>query len=329
VAACGLALAVVVAVAALVAGLFLRWAPGFYLPVTLALGVPVAALVAVGAACGGPSLSAWLLLELWGVAALAAGPAEAMFVVLWGVAGLVLAAAVRGQWWYGRTVAALAAPLLAGSGLHALAHRDEFGQVARGFFSWLVVTAQQYARAETDAEAKQKFNVLSESWRSLQLYWPSIGFGLFVVLIVLAAVVLAALTAAGLRHMLGRTAFRGSFREMRPPDSLVWLGILLAALAFVDWRWQVPALRHISWNAGIGLSVVYFLNGLSVMIYVLGVVGPPVLAPLALVLVFLTSAQAYPALFAVGLFDTWAEFRARLNRWVIRMRERAEEDEDG
>jgi uncharacterized protein YybS (DUF2232 family) len=193
----------------------------------------------------------------------------------------------------------------------------------------MVESARQYAPAEADAEAKEKLNVFSELCRTLQVHWPSIGPGIGVVLVVLGAVFMIALTAMGMRHFAGRTAFRGSFREMRMPESLVWLGILFALLAFVDWRWNVPVARNLSWNGGIGLSAVYFLNGLSVLLFVLGTLGPTILAPVALVLVFLTCGQAYPALCFVGLFDTWGEFRGRLVKAIARMRERSEEDKDG
>lgn len=315
-------------VMALTAGLFLQWSAAYYLPMLLVFGVPTAAMIAVAAACGGLSMAGWLMLVAWGAASVTMGPAEAVFVALWGVPGLVLALAVRDQWWHGWAIAAVAAVLLALAALHLLVHVDAFGQGARDVFSYMAVLAQQAVATQPDAETKQKLNVLSEAWRTTQAHWASIGPGIGAVLIVLAVAVMAQLAAVGTRIIAERPAFRGSFGEMRVPESLVWLGILFALMAFVDWRWDEPVLRRISWNGGIGLSAVYFLNGLAVLLGVLGMAGSRVLAPLALVLVCVTFGQAYPALSFVGLFDTWGEFRGRLGRWLVRMRERSEEDND-
>jgi hypothetical protein len=315
-------------VMALTAGLFLQWSAAFYLPMLLCLGIPMAALVAGAVACGGLSMAGWLMLVVWGAASVTVGPAEAVFVVLWGVPGLVLALAIRDQWWHGWAIAAVAAALLASAGLHLLLHEEEFGRGAQGLFSYLVVSVQQHALTQSDAEVKQKLNVLSELGRTTQMHWASIGPGIGAVLIVLATAVTAQLAAVGVRTFAERPAFKGSFGELRVPESLVWLGILLALLAFADWRWDVPALRLISWNGGIGLSALYFLNGLAVFLGVLGMAGNRVLAPLALVLVCITFGQAYPALGFVGLFDTWGEFRGRLSRLLARMRKRSEEDND-
>jgi len=327
--ACGLALAGLSATAALAAGLLLSLSVALYLPVVLAFAIPLATLVAAAVGWGGQSLGVWLTVAAWGAASLAVGPAEAVFVALLCAAGNVLAAAVRGQWTFGRTVAVLAFLFVATAGAHSLVHRDEWGALARSALSYTAVTVEHNATTVDDADAELQLKAFSQSLRDMQANWSSLGFGICAALLIMAAVALTALTAVWMRYIAGRAAFRSSFRELRPPDALVWLAILCVALVFADWRWNLPAVRHVAWNGGIALSAVYFLNGLAVLVGVLGMLGPRALIPLALILMFLAYVQAYPTLCFVGLFDTWGEFRERFGRMLARAREHRESDGEG
>lgn len=330
--AAGAASTVLVAVTALVAGLLLGLSPANYLAILLLFAIPLAAPVAVMAGWAGPSAGLWLTAAAWGASAPVAGPAEAVFVALPALAGLALASAVRGRWSFGWTLTAVAVVLIAAAFAHGAVHREDVGAFARGLFGSATVESETGAAAAEDADEKLQLKTLSQSLRQLQAYWFSIGFGLSAALLMMLAAVLTLLGAAWTRFVLNRPAYGRPFRELRPPDHLVWLAIACAALGFVDWRWGAPLARHIAWNGGIALSAVYFLNGLAVLVYVMGLMKSRALLPLALLLVFLAYAGFYPTLAFVGLFDTWGEFRAKFQRLADLARERAEKgpnDDEG
>ena len=105
----------------------------------------------------------------------------------------------------------------------------------------------------------------------------------------------------------------GSFRDMRPPDALVWAVIATALLWFADRHFGSDEMRFVSWNLAVALFAVYFLNGFAIFLY-----GVQILAPsfiFVMLIVFLgISVGLLPVLSMVGLFDTWGEFRVRVDR---------------
>ena len=105
---------------------------------------------------------------------------------------------------------------------------------------------------------------------------------------------------------------------MRPPDWMVWLVILAAAAWFADRRWPGGPLRPVGWNAAIGLASVYSLNGLAILAYGMTVLGikPFIAGMIGLALV----AFGPQPLMAIGLFDTWVDFRRRLKALEIARR---------
>lgn len=107
----------------------------------------------------------------------------------------------------------------------------------------------------------------------------------------------------------------GGFRTMRPPDWLVWLVIVAAGLWFLDRSWPNEWVRMAGWNLAIALAAVYWLNGLSVLTYAVAVLRPhPVLVVVLMAAIILL--QLGVALLFIGLFDTWGEFRPKLDRLV-------------
>lgn len=105
----------------------------------------------------------------------------------------------------------------------------------------------------------------------------------------------------------------GAFRDMHPPDWLVWVGIVAALLWFAEREYGGIELRFVTWNVAVGLSSIYFLNGCAVFLYGLQVLAPGLFLLALLIVMFLMSGL-YPALSLIGLFDTWANFRMRMDR---------------
>ena len=113
----------------------------------------------------------------------------------------------------------------------------------------------------------------------------------------------------------------GGFRTMRPPEWLVWLVIVAASLWFVDRSWPNEWVRMAGWNLAIALAAVYWLNGLSVLTYAVAVLRPhPVLVVILMAAIILF--QLGVALLFIGLFDTWGEFRHKLDRLAAARLER-------
>lgn len=124
----------------------------------------------------------------------------------------------------------------------------------------------------------------------------------------------------------GGARIGGAFVRMRPPEWLVWLAIALAGLWLIDYRWPNELLRSVTWNAALGLSFVYWLNGLSIVAYVLlALHWHPVLV--AACMGMLMAAQLGTMLSGVGLFDTWYGFRERIDRLVAARNARERESE--
>lgn len=137
----------------------------------------------------------------------------------------------------------------------------------------------------------------------------NLHFGMIFTLILLFCTVAVVI----LRRRLAETpgALETQFSEARPPEWLVWVVIGVALCWFADQQWPQPVLRGVTWNAAVGLSAVYWLNGLSLGLYTLQALKAGWILYL---LLGLFAFQARLALCIVGLFDTWWPVRDRMDR---------------
>ena len=104
----------------------------------------------------------------------------------------------------------------------------------------------------------------------------------------------------------------GSFTDFRPHDAVIWMVIGTALLAFANSYWPAWWLQATVLNAAIGLFALYLLNGLSILLYGFHVLKPnPLLALAFLLVMFLFGGIVI--LGVAGLFDTWGEFRKRID----------------
>ena len=99
---------------------------------------------------------------------------------------------------------------------------------------------------------------------------------------------------------------------------------------FIEQQWPNTALRTLCWNTALGLAAVYWLNGLSVLAYALGGVRAHPLMTVGAVLTFFYLLYCDPVLVVslVGLFDTWGDFRRKIDAIVTARRLREQSDED-
>lgn len=147
-------------------------------------------------------------------------------------------------------------------------------------------------------------------------HWTHIFLGLAFTGQLIMACLLVSLTRWWIgRRDSDRPEMPGSFGTMRPPEWLVWFVIATAFLWFADWRWPSEALRVVSWNVALGLTGIYWLNGLSVLVYGLRAWKPHPLVVVAIVLALLLLNLVY-LLSIAGLFDTWGNFRKKFDKMV-------------
>lgn len=231
--------------------------------------------------------------------------------------GVLLGLGIARNWRYGWIVAAVTAAaylLIAGRMLllwdQTLAHTQ----------AWFdAVLAQAADRPGSNGSQQAVVNWLKE-------HWAEVGVGMIFWPVLIVTCLGLSLTVRLLSRSEEMPRPRGSFREMRTPEWLVWAAILLAALWFIERTWHVAPLRLVTWNTALALSAVYWVNGVSVLAYAFNALHPTLIACLAVVmLVFL--AGVHPVLCFVGLFDTWAHFRKAADK-LVAARERAQQTPD-
>lgn len=231
--------------------------------------------------------------------------------------GIPLGAGIVQKWSYGVVVAA-------GTGA---------GLIALGSMFVLRPGDWQSYLAEYQGSVQKRISLLEEEGdselaiRQLELIdfmldnWPYLVFGIGFVVVLVSACGAASLASWWLRRRDSGPAPQGGFSKMRPPEWLVWAVIGVAGLWFWDRQSHTEALRAVSWNGAVGLAGVYMLNGLSIVVYGLSAWKPN---PFITILIVFLAFQLQQALIFVGLFDTWIEFRRRIDG-IIAAR-RANED---
>ncbi len=232
--------------------------------------------------------------------------------------GFVMAFCVARKWTYARTVAATVAPIFAVFAAVALLNFGFWTRQAEAFFN--DVAAEMDTSSLENKETAVNFSL----W--LKEQWPNVGLGITFLIVLLSACLAVSMLSWMLKRYFQRRGPVGSFATMRPPDWLVWVAIMTACMWLVDNQWPNATLRAISWNTALALVAIYWLNGLSILAY-----GVAVLRPRVLVIVALCFALMYmqPLVCFLGFFDTWSEFRFRLDALVAAKKQREDSNGEG
>lgn len=236
--------------------------------------------------------------------------------------GLFLGVAATRHWRFGWCVAVLTAVLFALGAGRVLLHWESTTQAAHLFLSARVVQLQEAARehAGTGKELSESSVDVIEAVMWMQTHVEALLLGAFFGAVLMLATAFTWVYQQSLRREEGH-GITGAFRTMRPPDWLVWLAIALAGMWLIEHRWPNEALRNVTWNAALGLSFVYWLNGLSIAAYLLlALQWHPLLV--AACMGMLMAAQLGSLLSGLGLFDTWYGFRERIDRAIAARRQR-------
>jgi len=269
-------------------------------------------------------------LGLVGVAALAgfAGTGgslvmAAVFVVV-ADTGLLLGVAVNRRWSFGQCVAAMTAVLFVLGAANMLLAWDARMELLHRFMDARIASLEQEARnlAEREQELDEYGVMLIESTAWMKENAKYLLLGGFFGLVLMVSTGFTAFYQR-LVEGAGTGRLRGSFASMRVSEWMVWLVIAIAGLWLIDYYWESDALRMFTWNAALGLGVVYWINGLSILTYtLLALQWNPILNVAIMMLVLLQFSTVLPAF---GLFDTWYDFRAKLDNALAAYRARKEE----
>jgi hypothetical protein len=247
------------------------------------------------------------------VGLVAMSAANAVFIA---AMGLPIGLGTSHGWTYGRVVVATTAAFSVLVGAYLAVCWDSFNRIIDSMIAWF--TEQLNLQAAEMGQELVDEQIAGLRWFGENKFALAVGIE-FAVYLMLTCVLVSA-TAALLRRWHADPGPIGSFRDMRPPDWLVWTGIVTAALWYAEHRYGGIELRFVTWNVAIGLSSIYFLNGCAVFVYGLSVLAPGLFLLVLLVFMFVMSGL-YPALSMIGLFDTWANFRLRMDRLAQAIRD--------
>ena len=229
--------------------------------------------------------------------------------VLVAAVGVVVGVGTARGWTYGRVVSATAAAFCALTGAYLATSWEAFGRIIESMIAGIV--EQLNARVAEFGQDVVDEQIASMQWLGENKFALAAGIE-FSVYLAIACLAVSATTVV-LRRRFADPGPIGSFRDMHPPDWLVWAAILTAALWFAEREYGGDGLRIVTWNAAVALGSVYFLNGCAIFVYGLQVLAPGPFLTVLVVFTILMSSMYYTFSF-LGLFDTWANFRGRMDR---------------
>jgi len=226
--------------------------------------------------------------------------------------GLILAAGIKRCWSYGKLAVAIAAPVFVAQAINA-AFRWE---ILRAWFASSVETLRASLQSPLGQAPDEMTQAILERCQWMSEHWSALILGSMFGTTVMGACVAISFTSLWLRRVLRRPGPVGGFRTFGVPDWLAWAVIGVAVLAYADYRWPGTPLRAVAWNTGLALAIVYWLNGLSVLAYSV-YATTRMNARVAGYLTASATILFFPqALAPFGLFDTWFDFRTKLDKLV-------------
>ncbi len=232
--------------------------------------------------------------------------------------GCLLGIGILQHWTYGWTVAAVT----------ALAYAIIVGHIVLQWDAWIAGTQAMYGewvadfqKQLADGGANDSVKAMLNLMNWLHDHGQDIALGFWMGPVLIGACIAVAVMARRIQRQYGIEGLRGSFRAMRTSEWLVWAAIAVAVLCLIDYRWPGTLHRVVVWNAAVALALIYWVNGLSICVYAVDALRPsPLLVVLGIVMFVWLGMQ--PVLCFVGLFDTWSNFRAVVDRIVVARKQR-------
>lgn len=181
--------------------------------------------------------------------------------------------------------------------------------------------------SSSDSKVSGETSSMISLLRYLDCYWEDFHLGLLFAQSLVVSLILLGALITRLRVIPtedGRNFWSnpniGSFSRVRPPEHLVWLAIVSALVLLYDSHYGVSELlRLLARNLAVGLSFIYWANGLSILFFVTELFSWNVVVMLIVVL-FIFGFWSFPVLAIFGFFDTWWEFRKRLETLYTKMK---------
>ncbi len=239
-------------------------------------------------------------------------------------AGIIAGIGVARMWSYGRLVHVLTLYVFVLMGLSILISFDAWSsQVGAMAESFRTAVQQQAEQSGTEAVQTQLDLI---TW--VEKHASSLFLGVNYASIFVASCLFVSLTRFILRTRFGEAGPIGTFTQMRPSEWLVWLAIASALLCLAYHQWPQPALRFLGWNSALALSAIYCINGLSILLYGVHAFRPNLLI-FALIVFVLINVGAVPLLILIGLFDTWGDYRRKIDLLVAARNKKKGPDDNG
>ena len=223
--------------------------------------------------------------------------------------GLAIGLGIERGWSYGKVVAVTAGLIFAAVCVYMALNWAEMNAQIDELFELFATQLQSADEAGTVSATTEQLEALAY-WKNVKTYFV-VGFQFATIL--LTTCIFVSLTSAVLRRWYADPGTVGLFRDMRPPDWLAWVSIATAIMWLIDYQFGSEPLQFVSWNMAFGLLAVYVLNGFGIFLYGVNTLAPGFFLMAAIVFLLINFGLA-PVLGMIGFFDTWAEFRQRIDR---------------
>ncbi len=188
-----------------------------------------------------------------------------------------------------------------------------------------IAEIREMANSSKDTEVSDTSSIVN-MLEYLDFYWEDFHLGLLFAESLVISLVLIGLLVTRLRIIPTEDGVNfwnnpnlGSFSRVRPPEHLVWLAILCALILIYDSHYGVSEImRLLARNCALGLSFVYWANGLSIMFLITELFNWNAVVMVVVVL-FIFGFWSFPVLAIFGFFDTWWDFRNKLEEFYKRI----------
>lgn len=171
---------------------------------------------------------------------------------------------------------------------------------------------QAGVQEQADSEPAQS-RAMAERFEWLREHGRDLEFGLLFGTTLWLTAAAVAFTGAWLRRS-GEPAPEAWLGAFKTPDWLVWPAIVAVLAIMAESRWPQLAVQRASWNTAMALAAAYTLNGLAIVVYAMRMLGTSLFAAVALLLLVLAALfVGLTLLTALGLMDTWVDFRRRID----------------
>ncbi len=235
----------------------------------------------------------------------------ALTFALFSAPGIVMAAGLARGWTYTRVVTVVSVLAFGLMTLGVILNWQDWNAQFDSFFE----TQRQAIKSQTDQRGQEYVDDALAAMAWLRDNKQAFNFSITFLIGLVLSCFYASVTSGIVRALLRKPGFTGTFKDFRPSEWLVWGAIAAALACIAEYHWPNEILRDVAWNSALVLAAVYWFGGLAIVVYGVHVLRPSPLTLLGFVLVVmvLSGMGMLPVLALVGLFDTWGDYRRKLD----------------